>query len=167
MSKQSQKEAVFSAVNSVISENNLTVSDGQSVSEVLNRETRAQITNILQEGFSNGSIELDKQFTSDSALRTYCSGLLSNWLRKDTRLNGGVKYRPANPGSRAGNGDPSIKAMRVLLNSGKVTSETDRSEIETLIANRLQEIGAAKSAASVTVDYDALPESLRSKYSAE
>lgn len=162
--RQSQKEAVFTAVSSVISENNLSVSEGQPFSEVLNRELRAQVTNILQEGFTSGSVELEKTFESESALRTYCSGLLSNWLRKDTRLNGGMKYQPANPGSRLGNSDPSIKAMRALLNSGKITTDEDRSEIEGLITSRLAEIGASK-AASVTVNYDALPESLRSKFS--
>src|SRR5690606_35898849 len=140
-SKQSQKEAVFSAVTSVLSEAGVDVPEGTPVSGVLTREYRGQVTNILVEGFNSGTIALDKMFESEAALRAYCSGLTSNWLRKDTRLNGGIKYVAKNPGSRVGAADPQLKAMRVLLSTK--TEASDRAEIQKFIDARVAEIKAS------------------------
>jgi len=60
----------------------------------------------------------------DAKLRSYCSGLQSNWLRKDTRLNGGVKYVAKNPGSRAGSTDP-----KALADAIRATNITDNEAI--------------------------------------
>lgn len=162
MSKQNQKEAVYSAVNSVLAEYGMSISETTAVADQLNSNTRSQIVDILVKGFNSGVIELDTQFESPSKLRTYASGLLSNWLRKDKRLNGGTKYVPAKPGSRAGVSDPQIKAMRALLASGHVTDAVDILEIENAIARRMQEIAPAKP--QVTVDFSVLPEALRNKF---
>ena len=142
MSKQTQKEAVFSAVTSVVSEAGVTLQDGQSFAGVLTRELRAQVTNILVEGFNSGNIALDKTFADEAALRTYCSGLTSNWLRKDTRLNGGVKYVAKNPGSRVGSSDATLKAMRTLLSTQ--TDESARAEIQSHIDARVAAIREAR-----------------------
>ena len=152
-----QSEAVFAAVQSVMSEHGIAYHESQPT--VLNRDLRAEVNNILFAGFKAGKIVLSKQFT-DQELKSYCSGLLSNWLRKDKRLNGNTTYVAKNPGSRVT--DPSIKAMTALLQSGKVTNDTDRAEIETLIATRKAELAASKS--KVEVDFDALPESIRAKF---
>ena len=161
MSKQSQKEAVFAAVTAVVNEAGIIVNDGDSFGGVMTRELRAQITSILAEGFNNGSISLDKTFNSDSELRTYCSGVTSNWLRKDPRLNGGVKYQAANPGSRVGHGDAQLKAMRALLNTTQ--SEEDRVEIQGFIDQRVNEIRASRKPIK-QVDFSALPAELAAKY---
>jgi len=139
---QSQKEAVFSAITSVTNEAGLSVAEGTDYSTVLNREHRAQITSILVEGFRNGSIALDKTFEDESGLRTYCSGLTSNWLRKDKRLNGGMKYVAKNPGSRVGSSDPQLKAMRVLLSTQEDAAK--RAEIQGFIDARVASIKASK-----------------------
>ena len=68
--------------------------------------------------------------------------MLSNWLRKDKRLNGNVQYVAKNPGSRAGSTDPQIKAMRVLLSTQE--DPTKRAEIQAFIDKRLAEIKPAK-----------------------
>jgi hypothetical protein len=154
----SQKEAVFSAVSRVLSENGVTVNEGDSVSIHLNRELRSQITNILVEGFNAGTIALDKTFASESDLRTYCSGLTSNWLRKDTRLNGGTKYVAQNPGSRVGSGDASLKAMRALLSTK--TDPAEQAEIQAFIDTRVAEIKATRKSAK-EIDISALPEELK------
>ena len=159
MSNQtSQKEAVFSAVSSVLSENGITVNEGESYSTYLNRELRAQVTNILVEGFNSGTIALDKTFSSDAELRTYCSGLTSNWLRKDARLNGGVKYAAKNPGSRVGSSDASLKAMRALLSTK--TDPSEKAEIQSFIDTRVAEIKASRRPAK-QIDVSALPEELQ------
>lgn len=155
---QSQKEAVFSAVTSVLSEAGVNVTEGSDFAPHLTRELRAQVTSILVEGFNSGSIALDKSFEDESALRTYCSGLTSNWLRKDKRLNGGMKYVAKNPGSRVGSSDPQLKAMRSLLATQE--DESKRAEIQSFIDRRVSEINAAKKPVK-TVNAADLPEGLR------
>ena len=148
-----QKEAVFQAVTNVMG----TVEGGAYEPS---KEQRAQVNSILFEGFRAGTIELSKEI-DDAGLKAYCSGLQSNWLRKDKRLNGGVNYVPANPGSRAGSGDSQLKALRGLMTT--VSTDEDKAEIQKHIDARLAEVGAAK-AKTVTIDYSALPESIRAKF---
>ena len=156
MSKITQKEAVYNAVTSVLNENSVIVSEGTDVNTLMNREYRSQVNAILFEGFRSGTIELDREFT-DSDLKGYVSGLQSNWLRKDKRLNGGTKYSAKNPGSRVGSGDPSLKAMRTLLST--LTSDTDKAEVQAAIDLRISEIQASKVKA-VTIDASVLPAEL-------
>lgn len=157
--KQTQKEAVFTAVSNVLSQEGISIKENEAVS--MTKEFRARVNAILFEGFKNGTIELDKEVKSDSELKGYISGLQSNWLRKDTRLNGGTKYSAKNPGSRAGSGDPSLKAMRLLLNS--VKTESEKAEIQGYIDTRLAEINASK-VKTVSIDYSVLPAELASKF---
>ena len=74
MSKQSQKEAVYSAVMNVLSENGITVESSTDVGTIMNRTLRAQVNQVLVEGFRSGSIELEKAF-NDTELKAYVSGL--------------------------------------------------------------------------------------------
>ena len=161
MSKITQKEAVFNAVTSVLNENNVEVSEGTDINTLMNKELRSQVNTILFEGFRSETIELDRQFT-DSDLKGYVSGLQSNWLRKDKRLNGGIQYIAKNPGSRAGSGDPSLKAMRTLMST--LTTDSDKAEVQSHIDARLSEIQVSK-AKSVTIDYSVLPADLAAKFS--
>lgn len=160
--KQSQKEAVFSAVTAVLAEAGVTVNEGDNFATHLTRELRAQVTGILVEGFTSGAISLDKTFSDDAELRTYCSGVTSNWLRKDKRLNGGVAYQAKNPGSRVGSGDPALKAMRLLLSSQ--TDAVKRNEIQGFIDARVGEIKASRKPEK-QIDFSALPADLAAKYS--
>lgn len=158
MSQQTQKEAVNSAVTSVLSEAGVTVNEGDNVANYMNRELRAQVTAILVEGFKSGTIVLDKTFADDAALRTYCSGLTSNWLRKDPRLNGGSKYVAKNPGSRVGSSDPQLKAMRALLSTK--TDPSEKAEIQSFIDSRVSEVKTSRKPAK-QIDLSALPEELK------
>jgi|ERR1019366_3501639 hypothetical protein len=138
-----QEEAVFQAIINVVGE--------QEGAYAPTKEERSQITEILVEGFKAGKIALKEtpanadKLADDAKLRSYCSGLQSNWIRKDPRLNGGVKYVAKNPGSRAGSTDPQIKAMRTLLQTRTDLSSDDRAEIQTMIDSRVAEIKPAKS----------------------
>lgn len=149
MSIQTQKEAVFSATTSVLSEAGITINEGDNVSSLLNRELRAQITSILVEGFNSKKIALEKSFTDEADLRTYCSGLTSNWLRKDKRLNGGMNYVAKNPGSRTGSSDPQIKAMRLLLSTK--TDPAEIAEIQAFIDSRVAVVAPKKAAKQINV----------------
>lgn len=147
MTKMTQKEAVFQAVTNVCG--------AQDVAYTPSKEERAQINSILFEGFRSGKIELEKEY-DDSGLKGYVSGLQSNWLRKDKRLNGGVAYQAKNPGSRAGSTDPQVKAMRLLLSTK--TDAAERAEIQAFIDKRVAEIKPAK---SVTINVADLPAELQ------
>jgi hypothetical protein len=143
MSKTSQKEAVFNAVTHVLG---TSVPDAGAV--VLSSEQRKQVNMILFEGFRAGTIELDREFT-DTELKAYVSGLQSNWLRKDKRLNGGIAYTPKNPGSRAGQGDAQLKALRALQKTQ--TDPAKIAEIQTYINRRMAEIKPSASKVEVNV----------------
>lgn len=152
---QTQKEAVFTAVSNVLAENNQTIVEGQAVS--MTKEQRAQVNAILFEGFRSGTISLDKQEITDSALKGYVSGVTSNWLRKDKRMNGGINYVAKKPGSRAGSGDPQLKAMRALLTT--LTTDAEKAEVQGYIDTRVSEISASKTK-KVNIDYSQLPADL-------
>ena len=146
-----QKEAVFAAVINVCGQQ-----DGKYEPT---REQRTQINSILVEGFKAGKIQLDREY-NESELKSYVSGLQSNWLRKDARLNGGVKHTIKNPGIREGSTDPQLKALKALLST--TTDEDQRSEIQEYIDARLVEINSTKK--KVEINFNDLPETLRNKF---
>src|ERR1039458_3845130 len=137
-----QKEAVYNAILNVMGK-----IEGD-VSATITKEQRASVNQILFQGFRNEEIDLDREF-DDAALKVYISGLTSNWLRKDNRLNGGVKYVAKNPGSRAGAGDETLKAIRAL----KSTTPTTDARYPYIVAaetNRVAELAKAK---APTIDF--------------
>lgn len=154
----SQKEAVKSAISQVLTEAGVKFDDNSNFKDILTREYRAQVNQILFEGFRAGTITLKKE-KSDSELKEYVSGLVSNWLKKDMSLSGGVAYVVKNPGSRAGSTDPQIKALRALMKM----KPDQATEIQGYIDARLETINASKptKTKTVKVDVEALPEALR------
>lgn len=156
MKVMSQRAAVFAAICSV------TGQESFDTQVVLSDEQRGAVMDILCEGFKSKSIELAdtesnrEKLASNSELRKYVSGLVSNWLRKDENLNGGVKYTPKNPGSRAGQGDEQIKNLKAL----RATFHSDPAKqalIDKAIEKRQNEIAAEKAAAKVKeIDYSVL-----------
>jgi Zn-dependent oligopeptidase len=138
MNKMTQRAAVYAALLSVFG---VTEFEGPVTPT---KEQRAQVNQILFAGFRKGTIELsaDKNY-SDSELKAYVSGLQSNWLRKDKRLNGGVTYVAKNPGSRAGVGDETVKNMKMLRDTQ--TDPVKRAEIQKFIDARVAEIKPSKS----------------------
>lgn len=148
-----QREATYQAIV------NVTGFDGEGAC-VPTKEQRAQINLVLFEGIRSGSIEMSTE-KSDSDMKQYVSGLISNWLRKDPRLNGGVKYAAKNPGSRAGSTDPQLKALRTLI-AQPTLSDEDKADIQVHIDARVAELSKAKMTA--TVDFSALPADLAAKF---
>jgi hypothetical protein len=161
MSKNSQKEAVFTAITAVLSENGISFEKNTNVNTLMNKDLRSQVNNILVEGFKSQTIELDKT-CSDAELKKYSSSLQSNWLRKDKRLNGGIVYAVKNPGSRTGSGDASLKAMRALLET--LETEEERAEVQSFIDARLADVQTSKAKQPKVIDFSVLPAELAAKF---
>lgn len=69
------------------------------VSQVVTKEQRVQIVDLLVKAFENREIDLTKPITK-AKLRTYCVGLVTNWFNKSRELNGNQKFKIKNPGAR-------------------------------------------------------------------
>ena len=159
-----QREAVYTITHSILKEHGVTFEDGDNISSVMTDEYRKQIIEAIVTSFQSGKIDFkDTQANQEklgdvSKLRSYTSGLVSNWFRKDPRFNGNVKYEAKNPGSRAGQGDAQMKNLRLLKKQYEGTDKVK--DIDAAIADRTAELRAAK-AKKVEVDYTAIPEELK------
>ena len=154
-----QKQAVTNAVLSIFPDYEL---GGEvTLKSIFTKDTKAQVIAIVAEGFSSGNVNMSaeaqaKYLGDEKALTKYTGGMVDNWVRKNTDFNFGQKYITKNPGSRAGGGDDTVKALRGLLKTEQ-TPEA-RAEIETAIKERLAEIKPTK---TVEINVDALPEHLK------
>lgn len=162
MSKQSQREATYNAIVSVLESNAIAFNPGDDVKNLLTSSMKKTVRSELVNGFNNNTIaagdDFMSKFGSEIELNKYCSGLISNWIKKDTRLNGNSKYQVVNKGIRAGHGDAQVKELRKLL---KVTSGTEaEQEVAEALSNRIAQVKAEKSP-TVSINADALPEHLR------
>jgi len=157
MTVLNQREGVYSACLSVMN-----VESFDSACEPT-KEQRSQIIAIVTEGLLQEEISMSEaaraKHDTEAKMRTYANGLVSNWLRKDLKLNGGVKYEIKNKGSRAGSSDPVVKELRKLIKTLTAGSE----EHEAVSAELDKRIEAAKTAKAktVTIDIDKIPEELK------
>jgi hypothetical protein len=149
-----QSDSVFQAVCSVVDASSF------DTQVVLTSEQRAQVIAIVTQGIIEGQVDFtaeayDKHNT-DAKIKSYTGGMVSNHLRKDKRLNGGVKYEAQNPGSRVK--DETLKALKALA---KATTDVEAlAKINLAIEDRVQELNLSKKK-SVTINVEALPEALR------
>ena len=141
-----QKTATYNAIKSVID-----FEDNDKVT--LTKDQKAAVKEILVRQFENDEIELK---SPQDDLGKYVNGLINNWLRKDKRLNGGTTYTATNPGSRAGQGDPQVKNLRLLKKT--VTDPDAIADIDAAISARLAEIRPEK---KLNIDATAIPEEFR------
>lgn len=158
MSKvKSQREAVYEAIQAVTGE--------ESFSEAveLTKEQKQEVYGMITEGFRAGEIHFEdtpanrEKLANPSKLNAYVSGLVSNWMRKDTRLNGNTKYVAKNPGSRAGSTDPQLKALKALFTQF-AGNEEKQSEIQRHIDARMSVVQAEKASKTLaSIDLSVLP----------
>lgn len=162
MTKLNQKNAVYAAITNVLAENNIHFEDGMDIKPIMTKELRAEVSTILLAGFQSQTIELDRApYETESEWKSYVSGLISNWIKKDKRFNGNVKHEPKNPGSRFGAADEQLKALKALMTT--VNTDADRKEIQGYIDQRLAQL-KAEAAKTVTVNLADLPPELQAKY---
>lgn len=153
---KSQRESVFAAVCQVLS----TTSFNGEVK--LTSEQRKEVIDTVAHELNAGDVQLSEdaraKFDTFEKIKVYTSGLVSNWLRKDTRLNGGSKYEAKNPGSRAGQGDEMLKNLKALRS--QLTDSAHIAAVDEKIAERTAEIATSK-AKTVSIDINSIPEELR------
>ena len=156
-----QRQGTYDAIVAFCSENSIKFEDGMEF--IPTKEQRSSIVLMVATAMEAGEIDLSddakKKYDDLPKLKTYCNGLVSNWLRKDPRLNANVKYEIKNPGSRAGSGDPVIKELRKLKKTLTAGSE-ELTAVEEEINKRVATVQASK-AKSVTIDVDQIPKELR------
>jgi hypothetical protein len=98
----SQSAAVVSFVKQVLGDR---FQSGADARTIITKEDRKVVINMLVAGFLTSTIEMSAdakaKYSEESKLRTYASGLTTNWLNKSKELNGGTKYEAKNPGVRS------------------------------------------------------------------
>ena len=159
--KNTQRNAVFQAITNILGESEF------ASAVVLTKDQRQSVTQVLCEGFRQGTIEFEntpsnqEKLASDSKLNAYVSGLISNWLRKDVRLNGNTKYVAKNPGSRTGSQDEQMKMLKALAKQFEGTEKL--AIIQAQIEARKAELVAmkVKSVSLSQEQIDALPEQVK------
>ena len=149
----SQKEGVFNAIEAFMIENNKEFEVGAKCT--LSTEDRKTVIGMLVSATHANELEV-KSKKAQADLNAYWNGTVSNWLRKDTRLNGGSKYVTKNPGSRSS--DAQLKNLKLLLI--KVKGSEHESDVVEAITKRTEEIAVEKNKA-VEIDTSFLPDSLK------
>jgi len=156
-----QRQGTYDAIVAFCSENGVHFEDGMEFTPT--KEQRASIVLMVATAMEAGEIDLSDaaraKYDDLPKLKSYCNGLVSNWLRKDPRLNGNVKYEIKNKGSRAGSGDPVIKELRKLKKTLTAGSE-ELAVVEEEINKRVAVVQAEK-AKKVEIDVDQIPKELR------
>lgn len=151
----SQKASVFAAVCEVL---------GETVNRLvqLTKEQRVKVIDIVTDSImskdTDFSPEARAKYPTRDDVKGYTNGMVSNWLRKDLRLNGGSKYETKNPGSRAGSGDEVLKNLKNLKTT--LTDAEHLKAVDEAIAERQAQVAAEK-AKTVTIDITKIPEELR------
>lgn len=139
----SQKDAVHKAVTSHKNE------DG-----TFDRKTViAELFQMYRAGeFAHGDPEKVKE---DKALRDYCGSVLSNWLRKDSRLKDGAETSTPKTGRRKAR--PADDEMKRLMQAKVVLTTEGQStqQIDDLIQQRSIQLNAEKSVGKIDAIQDA------------
>jgi hypothetical protein len=156
-----QREAVYTATHSVLSDAGIDFEDFGDISDVMTQDLRGKIHTIVCELFSQGKVNFKdtvsntEKMENETKLKSYVSGLISNWFRKDKRFNGNVVYQPKNPGSRTGQGDQVLKTLRALHKQYVDIDNTKADLIKEQITVRLETI-ASERAKKTPIDLSVL-----------
>src|SRR5687768_12409870 len=128
-----QRSGVFMVVSSVFGKD---IAPNTKVE--LSKDQLQMVYDELFHLFKAGEIEYRGGVPDDTKLKKYIPGLVNNWMRKDLRLNGGSPYETKRPGSRAGSGDETAKAIRGLI--AATPAGPQREMLEGELAKHLESI---------------------------
>ena len=158
VSRVSQKDAVYEISMRVLEENRINFDEGVDIlTDVIDRDIRSSIVSIIVENFEQDNIVSNKNHIGEK-LRSYSSGLVSNWAKKDLRLNGNIEHTIKNPGSKVNSTDPIVRELRKMLKEVKGTEHESAVGAELRI--RLESLRKEQSK-SITINASLIPESLR------
>jgi hypothetical protein len=157
-----QKDSIFIAVEAALKNDGQSIEEGVAVA--LTKDQRSSVVETVTTSLMNGETEMKdsarQNYDTEDKMSSYAKGLVNNWLRKDKRLNGNVKYEAQNPGSRAGSQDPTIRELKKLL--ANVEDGEQKEAIQQEIDNRLAELKAQKAAnRKASINTDLIPEELK------
>ena len=157
----SQKQAVVNTILSVLKERGVDyeMKGEVKMSDIFTKDDRNKVRDIITAGFIAGSIDISENAHAkhvENGFITYTNGLIKNWVKKNPDFNCGEKYTPKNPGSRAGQGDETVRALRSLLKTA--LDDEMRDEVNQALKNRLEEISPKN---TIEINVDALPDHLR------
>ena len=150
--KVTQRAAVFSAIVAAFTKYSIDFVEGMDVTPVLTKDMRSEVHALVFGGFREGTVEFEdtpanaEKLASDAKLNSYVSGLISNWIRKDKRLNGNISYVPKNPGSRAGQDDDQLRTLRKL--KVQFAGQPQERLIDGEITKRVSELQSMKAQAT-------------------
>ena len=153
MLKMSQKDAVYKAV-CLVKNNKI---EGRVR---LTEHEKMTVTMLMIDFFREGNVRFSNRYsnqekmTNTNRLMRYTVGLVTNWVAKDKRLNGGEEHVPT-PRSA----DPQLKNL-YLLKKASANDPDKLAKIEKFIAKRKAEIAAEK-VKTVEIDMSAIPDELK------
>jgi len=132
---KSQRDAVYDAVVLFLASRNESI-NGRKVE--LSTEERVAVNQTLAKSLHDGEYIFNAKDKYDSLEKVegYSIRLLSNWLRRDTRLNGGVKHVIKNVGSRLHAKDTIVKKLRSLRR--KLSDLREIEIVDAEISNRVR-----------------------------
>ena len=132
---KSQRDAVYDAVVRFLTARNESVG-GRKIE--LSTEERLSVNKTLARSLHEGEYVFNTKDKYDTLEKVegYSIRLLSNWLRRDTRLNGGVKHVIKNVGSRAHAKDAVVKKLKSLRRKLSDLREIEIVDVE--IAGRVR-----------------------------
>jgi hypothetical protein len=90
----SQREAVYQEIMRVLKDDKVNFDGATQVKAHLNEARMKKVSEAIALGFKAGKIQLkqtpgnQKKLSEPSLLNAYVSGLVNNWIRRDSRLNG-------------------------------------------------------------------------------
>jgi len=133
-----QKDAVFAAIT-LAATNGL---EGDSAHDFAVEQVKI--------GLMTGEVEHSKGQLDEKAAKSYAGSLISNWKKKDKRLNGGVDYTPTTKRGPQVK-DERLKELNDNLKALKAHSAdmTIITRVESAIEARRAELSAEKAASKV------------------
>ena len=163
MSKLSQHAAVVQVTQAHFGDKFV---PGSDVKGYATKADKHAIAAKISEMMLEGQVELSESArakygeSAETLTSKYVVGMVTNWFNKSLQLNGGERYQPKNPGSRAGGGDAQIREMKLLRKHLESKGEMDKvAKVDAAIAERLAEIKPATPTREI--DVTQIPESLR------
>ena len=85
MEKIQQKDAVLKFIREVLTERGVDVLSQISLRPLVTKEIKREVRNRLMAGLVNGVFVVNGKSAENP--KKYCSGLISNYLKKDVRYN--------------------------------------------------------------------------------